>query len=156
LSSREYRAIALHYGTRTTKRSGVLLIRHIDDGLVILGRLGASDAACRASCIHPIVQDGSEPQTDDAHVAALAIEYRDVANAALSSRELQAAAEIALSPLVEVNQMLVADKVQNRLDFQRHHLATHPRAATLDRYFALWLERLEIDEARYATLIEGL
>jgi hypothetical protein len=156
LSSREYRAIAQHYGTRTAKRSGVLLIRHIDDGLVILGRLGASDAASRAFCIHPIVQDGGEPPTDDSHVAALSIEYRDVANAALSSRELRTASEIALSPLVEVNQMWIADKVQNRFDFQRHHLTTHPRAAALDRYFALWLERLEVDDARYAALIDGL
>ena len=34
--SREYRAIAAHYGSRTAKRSGVPLIRHIDQGLAIL------------------------------------------------------------------------------------------------------------------------
>lgn len=87
------------------------------------------------------------------YVIALALEYRNVANAALSTRVIASASEIALSPLDEVNAMLVADKVQNRADFLAHHAAVHPRARELARYFELWLERLGIDETRYQSLV---
>jgi len=159
--TREYRAIAAHYGTRTTRRSGVPLIRHIDQGLAILRHIGASERAQRAFCLHPLVQTDADlaasfarlgELSDNLQVIALVLEYRHVANATLSTRAIASAADIPLSPLAEVNAMLVADKVQNRADFLRHHAATHERAAQLDRYFRLWLERLGIDEARYREL----
>lgn len=164
-ASREYLAIARHYDTRSAQRSGVPLMQHIDHGLTILARIGASEIAMRAYCLHPLVQADDELRarfarldelTDDPRVAALAIEYRHVANAALSTRELASVEAIALSPLPEVNAMLVADKVQNRRDFERHHRETHRRAAELERYFARWLERLGIDETTYAQLIADL
>lgn len=158
----EYRAIAAHYATRVAKRSQVPLIHHIDVGLAILAHLGASSATQRAYCLHPLVQDDAElaawasrlhELSEDTTVIALAFEYRNIANSTRSSRALSSAAEIPLSPVPEVNTMLVADKVQNRADFLAHHAATHPRSAALDRYFRLWLERLGIDEARYAELV---
>ena len=164
-ASREYAAIAREYGERRAQRSQVPLIQHIDDGLRVLDAIGASDAAQRAFCLHPLLQDDASyaanlPRagelTDDPHVLALTLEYRRVANAALSSRELASAADIELSPMAEVNDMLVADKVQNRRDFLRHHLESHPRSKILDRYFELWLERLGISAARYAELAEEI
>jgi hypothetical protein len=158
----EYRAIATHYGTRVARRSGVPLMHHIDEGLAILHAIGASALAQRAFCLHPLVQAdadlaASAPRlrelSDDAYVLALAFEYRNIANAALSTRVLASAADIALSPLADVNAMLVADKVQNRKDFIAHHRGTHPHSAELDRYFALWLERLGVTEARYTELV---
>lgn len=158
----EYRRIAEHYGVRTARRSGVPLILHIDEGLRILDAIGASEAAMRAFCLHPLLQADVDlvanyPRidqlSDDPHVIALALEYRHIANAALSTRTIASAQEIALSPLREVNDMLVADKVQNRSDFLQHHAATHPRSRELARYFELWLERLAIDEARYQELV---
>jgi len=162
IGSREYAAIALHYGERTARRSGERLMRHIDHGLAILSKLGATAAAQRAFCVHPLVQADADlaanaaclVELGDVHVAILALEYRRVANAALSTRELASADEIALSPLAEVNDMLIADKVQNRHDFLRHHRDTHPRAEALERYFRLWLERLGVAEARYAELAD--
>ncbi|MBA3539577.1 MAG: hypothetical protein H0T79_08095 [Deltaproteobacteria bacterium] len=160
-TTREYDAVATSYGTRTARRSGVLLIRHIDDGLAILGRIGATERAMRAFCLHPLIQADADlaasyahiaELTDDPQVLVLALEYRHIANATLSTRMIASAEDIPLSPLREVNDMLIADKVQNRADFLRHHRATHARAAILDRYFRLWLERLGIDEARYAAL----
>jgi hypothetical protein len=158
----EYRRIAEHYGTRTARRSGVPLIRHIDQGLAILRAIEAPEIAMRAFCLHPLLQSDDDLRanvsridelTSQPRVAALAIEYRHVANAALSTRVLASAAEIALSPVAEVNQMLIADKVQNRSDFLHYHAATHPRSRELARYFALWLERLGIDDRRYAELV---
>lgn len=158
---REYHAIAAFYGDRTAKRSGERLMKHVDDGLEILRRIGASDHAMRAFCLHPLVQADADLAvhhariaefTDDVRVAALALEYRNIANATLSTRPIASAADIPLSPVKDVNDMLVADKIQNRADFLRHHLASHPRSVELDRYFRLWLERLGISEARYAEL----
>jgi hypothetical protein len=159
----EYLAIAAHYGTRTTRRSGVPLMRHIDAGLAILTHIGANERAMRAFCLHPLVQADAElaasyPRlgelSDDAHVIALALEYRHIANATLSARAITCIEDIPLSPLHEVNDMLIADKVQNRTDFEQYHLATHPRSAELHRYFQLWLARLGVSEARYRELRE--
>lgn len=159
--SREYLAIAAFYGERRALRSQVPLLVHIDEGLAILASIGASEAAMRAFCLHPIVQADADladnatwlrDLTDDVHVMALVFEYRNIANATLSHRAIASADDIPLSPLVEVNAMLVADKIQNRKDFERHHLGSHPRSAELDRYFRLWLERLGVSEARYAEL----
>jgi hypothetical protein len=162
---REYRAIAAFYGGRAAARSGVPLMHHVDEGLAVLDRIGATERAARAFCLHPIVQRDEDlaaayptlaELTEDPRVLALAMEYRNIANATLSPRPITSAADIPLSPLEEVSQMLVADKVQNRKDFLMHHRGTHPRSAELDRYFALWLERLGVTEARFAELFVDL
>lgn len=128
----------------------------------MLAAIGASQRAMRAFCLHPLIQEDSElvssyamlgELTDDIHVVALVLEYRSIANQTLSTRDIATAADIPLSPLREVNDMLIADKVQNRQDFLLHHRATHPRAGELDRDFKLWLERLGIDEDRFAELV---
>jgi hypothetical protein len=162
---REYRAIASFYGARKAERSGVILMHHIDEGLAVLDRIGATERAARAFCLHPLVQADADlaasyptigALTDDPHVLALAMEYRNIANATLSHRTIASAADIPLSPLDEVTHMLVADKVQNRKDFIVHHRATHARSAELDRYFGLWLERLGVSEARFTELCEDI
>ena len=157
--SREYRAIERRFGGRRAARSGVLYMNHIDEGLAVLRDLGASDRARRAWCLHPLVQlDAALPASyadlgalsDDPAVLVLAMEYRHIANAHLSSREVAGSADIALSPLPEVADMLRADKVQNYKDFLLHQRDTHPRAAALHRYFQQWLARLSVDDARFA------
>lgn len=155
--TREYKAIEAMYGDRRAARSGVLLMHHIDEGLQVLTQRGASARAMKAFCLHPIVQDDGSlasayPRiaelTDDPSVLALALEYRNIANATLSHRPIDRASDIPLSPLAEVNEMLVADKLQNWKDFILHHRGTHPRADALDRYFALWHERLGVTGER--------
>lgn len=157
----EYQAIVAWYRERVARRSGVKLIAHIDEGLAILDGLAASLEARRAFCLHPLVQADADlavhgrrlaELSTDVVVVMLAFEYRNIANATLSTRTITSASEIPLSPLAEVNLMLIADKVQNRKDFIAHHRGRHPRSAELDRYFALWLERLEISEERYREL----
>ncbi len=154
----EYQATSRYYGTRRAKRSGVPLMHHIDEGLWILQQIGASLATQRAWCLHPIAQDAADDpgaqrlvdaSSDDDDVRWLAIEYRRVANATLSTRPIEVAQDIVASARAEVSQMLVADKVQNRKDFLRYHRATHPRAKELDRYFALWLEHLGVSDDQF-------
>lgn len=175
-ANKEYRAIELHYGDRQAKRSGLYLMQHIDEGLCVLTRrVHASDAAQRAWCMHPIVQMDDDlsqaftQQTLEGHsipVVTLAMEYRNIANRFLSPMEQHPGysdpSQIMRSPLAEVNQMLVADKVQNCKDFRLHHAATHPRAAWLERYFQAWLKVLEVSPeevdwlAKRAAIPEGV
>ena len=160
----EYLAIEREYGMRTAERSGVPLVRHIDEGLAVLQRIGAPDAAMRAYCVHPLVQDDAAYAANaervtaltSCHVFALALEYRRTANATLSTRQFGSSADIPLSPMPEVNQMLVADKVQNRKDFLLHHRGRHARSDELDRYFRLWLDRLGVSDIQFAELFEDL
>lgn len=154
----EYLAIRAAYQGRRAVRSGVSYQAHVDEGLALLRWLGGSERAARAFCLHPLVQADSDLLCNferlaehEPRVVALALEYRRVANAALSTRALETAAEIELSPLPEVNDMLRADKLQNQRDFRRFQ-REHPRYQALERYFRLWLERLEVCEAEQARL----
>lgn len=163
-ASAEYRAIEEEYDRRTAQRSGVPLMHHIDEGLAVLRWIGAAEEALLAFCLHPLLQEDAAhaanlPRVRELtapRVLALALEYRRVANAALSARPMESAAEIELSEMAEVNQMLVADKVQNRKDFILHHRGRHARSEALDLYFRRWLERLGVSEARFAELFEAL
>jgi N12 class adenine-specific DNA methylase len=157
----EYQLIAAHYGTDAANRSQVPLINHIDQGLAVLRAIGSTDAAMRAFCLHPLLQNDRDLLQNYTAVAAvasaravlLAMEYRHVANAFLSYK-IAADSDLAiqLSPLGEVNDMLTADKVQNYKDFQRCHKATHPHSEQLDQYFGKWLTALDIDDETYDIL----
>ena len=77
------------------------------------------------------------------------MEYRNIANQYLSYRKIKSIDEISLSPLKEVNEMLIADKIQNYKDFLIYHKDTHPRAKELDEYFNNWLKKLNINDFDY-------
>ncbi len=155
----EYRAVERVYGERYAARSGLHYMNHVDEGLAVLRDLRASDRARRAWCLHPVVQEDSALAanldalagcTDDPAVMALAMEYRRVANAYLSRREVSSPSEVELGPLSEVADMLRADKVQNFKDFVLHQRATHPRADALERYFVTWLTRVGVSRGDFA------
>jgi len=173
--SNGYQWIKQFYGDRCTKRSGVPLINHIDEGIEILNRIGAADHVKEAFAIHPLIQTDTDLKTNfhdlingwsglpiTASVIALALEYRNIANAFLSNKidtwdgKPVKIDQIRLSPLGEVNEMLIADKVQNRKDFLRYHRETHPRSLELAYYFECWLEALSITEEHYQALVKGL
>lgn len=155
----EYRAATQWYGARRAKRSGCHYMNHIDEGVAVLARIGTTDVAMRAFCLHPLVQmdadlaaNAARMREFDPDVIVLALEYRNVANAYLSMREDVATDAIALSPLDDVNDMLRADKVQNYKDFLIHHDGKHPRSAQLHHYFRQWLDRLDIADAQFDEL----
>ncbi len=161
----EYKAIEEHYGASRARRSGVMFMHHIDEGLAVLRSLHASAQAWRAWCLHPLLQADADLQaalprlatlTDDPYVLALAMEYRRLANAYLSHREITSIAEIDLGVLPEVVDMLRADKVQNYKDFLAHHAKAHPRREALDRYFRQWLARLEISDSAFERYVDAL
>lgn len=153
----EYQLIKKFYGDRVAKRSQVPLINHIDEGLIVLKAIGAVETTKRAFCLHPLLQADADLQENyyissfvDHHALLLAMEYRSVANEFLSDKmDLETIPKIRLSPLLEVNEMLIADKVQNYKDFTKYHYGTHPRSEKLNDYFHKWLEALDVNYTMY-------
>ena len=130
---------------------------------------GASLQAMRAFCLHPLVQSDQdlqsnyaqltralEPVSDGAFVLGLAMEYRSVANEYLSHSALRPEG-IRLSPLAEVNAMLVGDKVQNRKDFELYHAETHANRGRLAEYFQQWCQALQVEPLypRLKAMLQG-
>lgn len=161
----EYKLISAFYADRESARSKVKLINHIDEGIVILNKINATEESKKAFCLHPMMQNDKDlkenyPMLKDqisGHVLILAIEYRSVANEFLRDKvNTRRWDEIRLSPLYEVNDMLIADKVQNRKDYIAYHSLTHPNREELDVYFQLWLNRLDVSDALYTSLCEAI
>ena len=163
--TREYKLIARHYSDRVAERSQVPLINHINEGLAVLDVINATDDAKCAFCIHPLLQADEDLQNNFNRVAfecspavvMLAMEYRSVANEFLSDKiPALRYSVIRLSPLCEVNEMLIADKVQNRKDFITYHKGTHARSEELDIYFEKWMVALDISEETYNSLCKAI
>lgn len=169
----EFAAIEAFYNGRRAKRSGVLYMNHILEGLTVMKWFRERarndqffDTAARAYCLHPMFQEDAELKGSAFHfvhkyefsaaVMMLVMEYRSVANEYLSARDIERFNEIRLSPITEVNLMLIADKVQNYKDFIQHHIMTHPNKERLDRYFGLWLQRLDVSSQDFTQVIETI
>lgn len=149
----EYKAIKDLYQERTAKRSGVKLMNHIDEGLVILEKIGASDRAALGFCLHPLVQNSEQHEETIANnrmanclngAINAAYDYADKANTYLCRPEtddwsLQDIRENLLPLSNDVRDMLIADKVQNQKDFMIHHFGKHERSDQLNTYFNKWI-----------------
>ena len=153
--SYEYLLISEHYGNKIASRSRVPLINHINQGLVVLHEINATTKARRAFCAHPLFQADDDLKVNshlsqfiDSTVLMLTMEYRSVANDYLSYK-VNTGHRIRLSPLPEVNDMLIADKVQNYKDFITYHKDTHARSKDLDTYFNEWLTVLGVDNQNF-------
>jgi hypothetical protein len=176
----EYKAIQEHYGDKKAERSGVPLIWHIDEGLEILELIGASKDAMRAYCLHPLFQNDEDLaktlEENSLYVfstrcVVLAMEYRARANDWLSdkvateatmtfsghlSSEVVSYGLPTAGNLLEVKQMLIADKVQNYIDFLQYHYGRHQRSNELAHYFLEWFKVLDIDEEEYTRIISHM
>lgn len=161
----EYQAIKNMYDTRCAERSGVPLINHITEGLEIMQANNCTIAAQRAFCLHPLLQNDADLYAHFEYVVtfcdpvavALAMEYRNIANQWLSDKVWTTEDDgigpytyvtydhrLPASPLKDVMDMLVADKLQNYKDFIIYHKKTHPRSEELNLYFNVWLKHLGI------------
>lgn len=146
--------INLYYGDNCAKRSGVPLINHINEGVAILQAIGASEEAQAAFALHPITQNEDlnlwEWEMEHSfNVKHLAKTYAEVANSYLCRPEtdhiiddydLEQHLDRCIAD--EVLQMLYADKIQNKKDFELYHLGTHERSNELTRYFNIWITYL--------------
>ena len=155
---KELQTIETHYGTQRAKRSNVLLINHIHEGMSILDAIGAPEITKRAFCLHPIVQNKVDIDVSWSDSYSLAVEYAEFANSFLCKPETDyvltehnitkqsTLIEICLFrnkvPSLAVAQMLYADKIQNRKDFRLYHVLTHSRAEELEMYFNTWIDYL--------------
>lgn len=167
-NSQEYRAIEEVYGSRTAKISKVLLIRHIQEGLIILERINASEEAKKAFCLYPLLQSNDNLSLSldsqkvfstylfDVNAVILAMEYRAVANAYLSFHYKGNDDIIYLSHLKDVNDMLIADKIQKRKDFLKYHKDIHKNSDILNQYFINWLKVLNINDYIYDSLVKDI
>lgn len=156
----QYHLIAKHYEGKLAKRSKLPYIKHIDEGVEILNRIWASEDTISAFILHPLFQSDEDlktywntstmlpyPRMDKMDII-LVMEYRNIANAFLSKH--QGLRTATLSPIHEVNLMLLADKVQNQADFYRYQ-DYKGEAATmsefhykkLEQYFNEWRTLLE-------------
>lgn len=151
--SEEYQTVKRFYGDRTANRSGVPLINHISEGIGVLYIIQSSSDAMKAYALHPLLQSDKDltyyfesianNNKISPRVLMLAMEYRNIANAYLSHRDIKSIDDIDLSPIKDVNDMLIADKIQNYKDFLIYHAETHPRSKELDAYFNNWIDRLD-------------
>lgn len=153
-----YQLISEFYGDRRATRSNVPMINHINEGLKILNALNCCEDTKQAYAIHPIVQNGKDLANNYENIQHLngktlifVTEYRRTANAWLCGMHRPTNP---LSPLHQVNQMLIADKVQNRKDFEIYHKNTHKNSEELTQYFNDWLNILGVTEADYTKYIE--
>lgn len=159
----EYEIVRYTYGDHVAARTQIHMINHIDEGIFILRKIGASELAMRAYALHPLLQGDDDlfdfhqrlmntsNEEDPVHeisptVILLATEYRSVANEYLSMCDSR---PIRLSPIKDVNDMLIADKIQNRKDFELFHEGHHDRTERLVQYFKEWLIALGITEEKY-------
>lgn len=144
-----------YYGDKCAKRSGVPLINHINEGIAILQSIGADEEVQAAFALHPITQNEDIETFNWSYkhkkiVVVFAEQYAEIANSYLcrpetdhiqSSKDLKK--HLKNYSVIEIIQMLYADKVQNRKDFQLYHLGTHERSDQLERYFDIWIDYLK-------------
>lgn len=163
--TREYELVKKMYEGKIGKKSGREYIHHIHDGILMLEHQASSMITKRAWCLHPVVQadydlvkahESGVLKDLDPTVVMLAMEYRAVANAHLTHHFLNGrSAWPHVSSLVEVNEMLIADKIQNYKDYLLY-VAPKPEHADrlyLHDYFKGWLHALSVSEALWKDIL---
>lgn len=156
-----YKHLTEFYGEKTSKRAGIPLKLHIDQGILIINARKASDKVVAAYTLHPLFQDDASLALNfskllefDSFTTMLVMEYRNIANQGLRNRTNPMRLNI---PIKGVAEMLIADKVQNRYSFEKYREELNflpDDADLLDAYFKAWLEKLDISENLYRAYVE--
>lgn len=160
----EYQAINEYYEGKTTS-NGIPFINHIDEGLIILDELGATDLCKRAFCLHPIFQSNEDWDRNyeeslfagmDEWAIALAVEYRNIANFYLSTTGYnERIINLLALARPEIHDMLVADKVQNYKDLLKYN-KNRSNFNQLVNYFKQWFRILKLTDETVNILMETL
>ena len=162
--SQEFLLIKKFYGDDVAVRSQIPLINHVYEGCHILQLRRQELWVQRAFCLHPIFQNDENfldigleyiKNTGADYSVTCEMEYRGIANGYLAKHEFPKDG-IKLSPIDDVNEMLIADKVQNRKDFELYHLGKHKNSDRLVIYFHEWLEALSVSESMYQSYVKEL
>jgi hypothetical protein len=150
-----------YYLNKYAERSALPYIFHIWEGIRILQELGADQNTIAAWCIHPLVQSDEDFDREmnqsclinefiSGPALFLALEYRHRANSHLSHMPSKVPS---FGHRKEVKHMLIADKVQNRKDFEKHLQGKEGvNSHRLNSYYKEWLKALGISEKRYKEL----
>ena len=146
--TKEYETISKFYSDKRAKRSNVLLMNHINEGLHILIEMKRPLIEQKAFAIHPIVQNSENIDTSWSDAYELACEYKKVANSYLCRPENDDINNLS-DMYLKVGHMslgcaynLLADKIQNQKDFLIYHSKTHNRKKELSVYFNNWITYL--------------
>lgn len=141
ISKKAYNTISAFYKDNTAKRHNIRLMNHIDEGIKILKYINASKEAYSAYCLHPMFQDDNNLQKHyhmlinfDIKIVVYLLEYRNTANQCLLSSNTTPSKSV----INEVNNMLIADKVQNYYSFMKYHYGNHKYSNELYNYFKNW------------------
>lgn len=154
----EYQSIAAQYDDTAVSRPGGSYMDHLDREIAILLAIGAQGDAIRAHCLRPLVMSDEDLATFDPTLASnptvlmYVMEYRNVANRYQSHHFQQETRDATPSPLMPVNQMLLAHLVTARTDFDEAESTRQDRR--LFGYLTRWLSVLGVDEATYEELAD--
>ena len=161
-STKEWEITRNVLSVRRSERTAVNYFEHVEEGVKILQMLNAPLLVQQAFVIHPLLQHDDALVENLPHVIyfnslalVLCMEYRRVANLG-TRKNIRDTWEISLSPMPEVNLMLVADKIQNRKLYETRLPKDDPDYDEIGRYFMKWMDALSIPEHEYQRLIAAL
>lgn len=142
-----------------SRRTNVSYFDHVEEGVKILQELNVPLVIQQAFVIHPLLQGDDALAENLPHVVyfdplalVLCMEYRRVANLGTRKNLRDNGWNITLSPMAEVNLMLVADKIQNRKLYETKFPKTDPEYEEIGHYFRVWMDALLIPEYDYQIL----
>lgn len=153
----EYREVASYYGNQKAKRSGFFYMNHIDEGFAILRKFGAKDYVLKAWLLHPLFQVDLEDFHKrnygnlqlDMSTVMMGLAYRELANSYLPKNYRTGAPVV---EVVELRQMLLADKIQNDKDRRRNTSIEPWRKEELDIYFGKWMLALDRNDTWWSSM----
>lgn len=163
-----FQQISRYYGAAKTRRTRLPLINHIVEGVVLIHQLGGSPGVADAFCWHPLIQSDAtyvDALTEirryynlntNGQVLVNVLGYRDAANRWLRG-SVSEDNQPKQHPLADVNIMLMADKIQNRKDFENNEAQfTAEHVSSLHYYFDSWFSVLGISPEIYLDQIKQL
>jgi len=137
---------------------------HVRQGIEILRAMKSSYAAQRAFAIHPLLQDKEKldfyrfrMENCSVHAVVLAMEFCALATAGKRPHNpLGKTWMPAVSNVHEVNDMLIADKIQNWVSYKKYHnLYPDLDKKQMIAYFNKWFDALGVTQPMVDIIADG-